>query len=67
MLGIVAGQSIRHEEAAGIRAFDLLVSIRSTRMMWLGHILVMDEKRLETGQDNMYHIRRELAYRHFRD
>ena len=46
MVAIITGKTIREEATEATRTYDLVASIRATRLRWLGQILRMGEDRL---------------------
>ena len=46
MVSKITGKTIREEATEATRTYDIIASIRATRMRWLGQILRMGEDRL---------------------
>ena len=59
MVAKITGNTIRAEASAATRTYDLVASIRATRLRWLGQILRMDEGRMVKNAVRLMHGQRK--------
>ena len=59
MVAKITGNTIRAEASAATRTYDLVASIRATRLRWLGQILRMDEGRMVKKAVRLMHGQRK--------